>query len=91
MLRWFGEVPFLFILMPGPRISACALGCGQGLSCNTVAARQYCNGGSLAEQIWHDGNSQTPKDQMPTEQAAARLHAFPVRKTPSHLRSGTSS
>ncbi|CAE7650709.1 iksA [Symbiodinium pilosum] len=29
---------------------------------------QYCNGGSLAEQIWHDGNSQTPKDQMPTEQ-----------------------
>ncbi|CAE7529603.1 iksA [Symbiodinium natans] len=29
---------------------------------------QYCNGGSLAEQIWHDGNSQTPKEQMPTDQ-----------------------
>ena len=70
MLRWFGEVPFLFILMRGP-ISASAL--GWGLSSTTVTARQYCNGGSLAEQIWHDGNSQTPKDQMPTEQAAARL------------------
>lgn len=29
---------------------------------------QYCNGGSLAEIIWHDGNLATPKEPLSTEQ-----------------------
>ncbi|CAJ1379249.1 unnamed protein product [Effrenium voratum] len=29
---------------------------------------QYCNGGSLAEMIWHDGSPITPKDPLSTEQ-----------------------
>eukprot|EP00434_Breviolum_minutum_P002541 symbB.v1.2.002250.t1/scaffold92.1/size545918/7 len=29
---------------------------------------QYCNGGSLAEMIWHDGNLMTPKEPLSTEQ-----------------------
>ena len=60
------EVPFLFILMHGP--CSCSFNARE-LQDMKNPLRQYCNGGSLAEQIWHDGNSQTPKEQMPTDQA----------------------